>query len=142
MKKLLTIFVLCLSIVTANAQDKKTTFDETVKYINNIFNENKVIFFRQNSNRGSVIKELKVEKNGKVSFMDAANEVSPSEVIGSFNLFDFEKIMQVYDNVYLAGKDDLNLGSFSNFPTSYNSKLENAFKHIRTLCVKEKDPFE
>jgi len=137
MKKLITLFVLFLGLGIANAQTP--TFDETVKYINNIFKEIDVDYFYGDSETGFYITEVKVVKNGKVSFIDSENNV-----INSFNLFDFDKFNGDWAYVDLLDKNNRPIGWWFGISISEPqfSKLEKAFKHLRTLCVKEHDPFE
>jgi|GEM_PF-3030783 len=143
MKKLITLFVLFLGLGLANAQETKPTFDETVNYINNIFKENEVAYFPSKATgfiSEYLVSELKIEQNGRVSFI---NKMS-GKVKGTFNLFDFEKFEENgFGLLFLKDKNDKIIGNFSSaFPKSYIPKLEKAFKHLRTLCVKEHDPFE
>jgi hypothetical protein len=42
----------------------------------------------------------------------------------------------------LLGANGKELAGLIKLPISYSPKLEKAFKHLRTLCTKEKDPFE
>lgn len=146
MKKLITI---CLFMATAFSVNAQTpTFEETVNYINNILKENpKVNYFNGGNGIGKYGKRISVEKTGKLVVYNKDGAV------GSFNVFDFEKceasnpyVESEYGNytgeyITLLGKNNQKLGMFSNLLVSYSTKLEKAFKHLRTFCVKEKDPF-
>lgn len=133
MKNILTLLAIFFGLGLANAQ----TFDETVDYLNNFFKENEVAYFHGDGTMGHYIKEIKVEKNGKISFTDARREIK-----GFFNVFDFEKFNEINKRLLLLDKNNQQIGRFSDFPPTHISKIEKAFKHLRTLCVKEKDPFE
>ena len=138
MKNILTLLAIFFGLGLANAQ----TFDETVDYLNNFFKDNEVSYFPDMATgfmSDYLVSELKVEKNGKVSFINKTT----GKVKGVFNLFEFEKFEVVNGSfLYLRDKNNNKIGNFSRFPSTHISKLENAFKHLRTLCVKEKDPFE
>ena len=138
MKNFLTLLAIYFGMGLASAQ----TFDETVNYINNFFKENEVSYFPDMATgfiSEYLVSELKVEKNGKVSFINKTT----GRVKGVFNLFEFEKLEVVNGSfLYLRDKNNNVIGYFYGFPLSHISKIENAFKHLRTLCVKEKDPFE
>lgn len=62
----------------------------------------------------------------------------------SVNLFDFEKIDAPDEKEWrnLLDKNNNSVGLMSDLPVTYVPKLVNTFKHLRTLCTKEKDPFE
>ena len=138
MKNFLTLLAIYFGMGLASAQ----TFDETVNYINNFFKENEVSYFPDMATgfvSEYLVSELKVEKNGRVSFVNKRT----GKVKGTFNLFEFEKFEE--GNVgflFLKDKNNNIIGHFSRFPSTHIPKLEKAFKHLRTLCVKEKDPFE
>lgn len=42
----------------------------------------------------------------------------------------------------ILDKNNNSIGLISDLPATYVPKLVNAFKHLRTFCTKEKDPFE
>lgn len=138
MKSLLTLLAIFFGLGIANAQ----TFDETVNYINNFFKDNEVSYFPGMATgfmSEYLVSELKVEKNGRVSFINKLT----GKVKGTSNLFEFEKFEEGNSaSLWLEDKNNNIIGRFYGFPLSHISKIEKALKHLRTLCVKEKDPFE
>jgi len=148
MKKLLTIFVLFLGLGLTNAQS--LTFDETVNYINKIFEENddsNINWFSYGSDSGDLIHGIRAEKNGKIIlYSHFGSNVSYSKETknpkGSFNVFNFEKFNENGNSLELLDKNNKMIGRLYRFPPTYISKLEKALKHLQTLCVKEKDPFD
>ncbi|MCU7619182.1 hypothetical protein NZ698_18540 [Chryseobacterium sp. PBS4-4] len=148
MKELLTIFVLFLGLGFTNAQS--LTFDETVNYINKIIEENSgsnISWFNNGSDSGDLIHGIIAEKNGKIilySHLDRNLNYSKEtkNLKGSFNVFDFEKFNEYWKFFELLDKDNKMIGRLYRFPPTYISKLEKALKHLQTLCVKEKDPFD
>ena len=148
MKNLLTLFVLFLGLGMANAQN--LSFDETVNYINKILEENSdlnINWFAYGSNKGDLADGIIAEKNGKITFYSKfSNSYTRSEdtktPTGSFNVFIFDKLNEKDTYVELLDKNNKLIGSLYSFPPSYISKMEKALKHLRTLCIKEKDPFE
>lgn len=152
MKIILILFAFVLTIGATKAQDTKPSFEETVNYINNIFKENKKlnICARGGKNsRGELCHGITASKNGKVVFCShlpttSTGVTNDEYAIFSINLFDFEKIDMPdhHDWRNILDKNNNSIGLISDLPASYVSKLVNAFKHLRTFCTKEKDPFE
>lgn len=145
MKNLLTILVIFLGLGLANAQEKKAlTLDETVTYINNMFKEygTSITFHIPGNQYANYIHKIAVSKNGKlIFFRHLAGEDEKN--MGSFNLFDFEKL-ELGENriVRILDNNDKNIATIYGLSPSDSSKLEKAFKHLRTLCIKEEDPFD
>lgn len=153
MKKLITICIFMATAFSVNAQDGKPTKEETIAYINNIIKENEASnsgvlnFSVPGSNEADGVDGILVNLNGKVTLYNhyfgkflIYNEKEKNP-IGSFNLFDFEKLEISGSEILLLGKNNLELGGFMHLLPIYVPKLEKAFKHLRSFCVKEKDPF-
>mgnify|MGYP003607201637 CR=1 FL=1 len=135
MKNLLTLFVLFLGLGMADAQ----TFDETVNYINKFFKEEgeKVNVFPYRGSNGFGVRNVMIEKNGKVAMN--LYRVGNEQSVFFFSVFDFDRFS---GDVYLLDTNNKEIGSFLYFPPTHISKIEKALKHLRTLCIKEKDLFE
>ncbi|TDX83325.1 hypothetical protein [Epilithonimonas xixisoli] len=133
-KTILTAFLL-LFCLSSFAQDKKPTFEETVTYIHKLLVDTNVFFFPAGKKSGSMIKELIINKNGIINIetYNAGN--------ATINVFEVEKIIKKTSSFGIVDKNDNSLGSMSDFPPNNAPKLENAIKHLKTLCVQEHDPF-
>lgn len=152
MEIILILFAFVLTIGATKAQDTKPSFEETVNYLNNILKENEhlKINFHSNNSGNDLIHGFIVEKNGKViAFNHFPNDSYNKEVknkIGYFDLFEFDHIVvdEYPVGVVLKITDSKGkvLAGLVKLPSSYSTKLEKAFKHLRTFCSKEKDPFE
>lgn len=134
--------VVFLGIGIANAQEKKPTLEETVEYINEIFEDGTISIFSENAKYGNIIKAVKVDLNGKATFYSDVN--TKEKVPGTFSIFDFEKLSNSFpsDIVYLKNKQEAVLVFFGLFPLSQMPKLEKALNHLKIVCIKEKDLFD
>ncbi|MCA6068314.1 hypothetical protein JI747_014070 [Chryseobacterium sp. RG1] len=137
MRKLITIFAIFFVVIT-NAQ----TFDETVNYINNFLKEYPDVSWVPSSSSSAYFADrVIVTKNGKVTFMHTFSGGSEDST-GFFNVFDFQKFNESGEVLELWDSNNKRIGGFYRFPSNYISKIEKAFKHLQTLCTKEKDLFE
>jgi hypothetical protein len=150
MKKLITICLLIATTFSAKAQDMN--FEETVKYINDIFKENSISYFKENSNTSDLINGISVKKDGKIICYNAykgSNRVpldQTNEILFSFNLFDFTRLSYEDKFQYFiknVGGDVkyLDWGFFYGITEPNIMRLNKALTHLRTLCVKTADPF-
>jgi len=153
MKKLLTICLIMATVFAVNAQE--LNFDETVKYI-----KENLIKYRFYHHQGRVgyqiqcnIDNFKATQNGEIllistSGMDAymCNE----QII---NLFEKDKengqeikirYERIRGNDYVVafGSNYYYQLYSDNAPPDVGERLANAFNHLRSLCKKEKDPFD
>lgn len=150
MKKLITICLLIATAFTTNAQEMN--FEETVNYINDIFKENEISYFRENSNTGDFSNGISVKKDGKVICynrykgnvrvtLDESNEI-----LCSFNLFDFTRFTFDGSFNYFIKEDSgqvkyLDWGMFTGMKEPVVIRLNKAFDHLRSFCNKKSDPF-
>lgn len=142
MKKLFLLTVLSFFVFTIKAQ--KLSFEETIKYINN-----KIICC---SSPKSKIKKIEVSKNGAIKIEKEGDLVK-------FNLFDLYKgkdgaySFSEESKLYGFGFDSYNSAVMFRFSADINQyiimtndedakRVASAFRHLLTLCTKEKEPFD
>lgn len=148
MKKLFLILSVCIYVQDLNAQE--LTFEQTVKYI-----KEKLIEF-DDDGRYKDDGEFKATKNGDLRF-DWMSKFK----VNLFNLNDNKRPENIVhgwievahpavdDNMnfpciffYSDGKGIAALYFKSNVTVSDLERLCKALIHLRTLCTKEKDPFD
>ena len=144
MKKLFLFAGIMFFAFAAKAQEMN--FEETVKYIENkLVNSTSEYEFeypieKAHSYRISWVKEVEFNKNGDVNIV--FKYLAPNI---KFNLFNISKtkegILQI-KNVVFFEDNGRELGSFNTPSTVDAERLYKAFLHLRTLCTKEKDPFD
>jgi hypothetical protein len=151
MKKLLTICLLIATSFTVNAQE--LSFEETVKYINDIFKENKIGYHIGGNTSGRFVKGITADKTGKVIIYDlykGASEESKTDkfdvIMCTINLFDIFLITpRDNDRLYLIAESKItprpNVGFFILIPAPLAGRLEKALDHLHYLCEKKADPF-
>ena len=147
MKQIIALCFIAGSVFTLKAQTP--TFEETVNYINDKI--------RCCSSYESL--SISASKNGDVILIHP-----DGDEIFRFNFFIIEndvlaeypylEIIKVYKGIRFAKKktDDgaytlsISIAGFSFIPNIRNedigNKLMKAFEHLRSLCTKEKDPFD
>ncbi len=144
MKKLFLFATLCIIAFTTKA--KELSFEEPVKYIQNKYAE-----FNQDKPNSS-LHSFKAEKNG---ILDIETSGSPSHFnflnLGANRKIDVDRFGMFIDTTQdrsLAIKfySDNNFVSAMYFKTSLTvaglEKIYKALFHLRSLCTKEKDPFD
>lgn len=149
MKHLFLIFALVASTVAVKSQDQKPTFEETVKYINEIVKDNRSFYFPGNSDNTSyLIGEVIVDKSGKILFLG-----SDKRPVGTFYLKDVNWLetycgedggLSIKSYVqYKRWDGSLNfktLGILTDIPIANCERLKKAIIYLQSLCT-EKDPF-
>lgn len=154
MKKLIILFVLFLGLGIANAQDKKPTFDETVNYI--IQNTKGKVMYPGELDaysrvEGYHLKDVKIEKNGKIELIANQEKISNgynNNFSITFNIFDLVEKVDYPDGIrahkFLVHFNGLNVSSGYGITYATDAdaqKVARAFRHLKTLCVKENDLF-
>ena len=115
-------------------------FEETVKYIKvKLDNADKPIRFKlPNWTDWVLIKNVEISKDGKFHFYYHETHL----IINLFELKDSTNgIYSDQDMLYFLKRG----GSFSSFwvySITDAERLTKAFLHLKTLCTKEKDPFD
>jgi hypothetical protein len=138
MKKLL--FILSLFTCTTGFA-QKLSFEETEKYIQNVLTENETFYWPAET--GYFIESIKAKNTAKVVFLQR-NKDGGEKLIGTLNLFDVEEIeITQYSDVSFKFKngEGKKLGEISGLTKENANRLKKAFEYLRTLCIKENDPF-
>lgn len=153
MKKLITLFVLFLGLGLANAQETKPTFDETVNYI--IQNTKGKVMYPGELDaysrvEGYHLKDVKIEKNGKIELItNQQNNLNGNNNFNiTFNIFDLVEKVDYPDGIrahkFLVHFNGLNVSSGYGITYATDAdaqKVARAFRHLKTLCVKDNDLF-
>lgn len=153
MKKLLTICLIMTTVFTVNAQE--LGFDDTVNYI-----KDKLIKYKMYHYQDRVtykiqcnIGDFKATKNGEILLISTSGM---SDYVCSEQIINlFEKDKENGQEIKISYKIDwlknhmIALGSnhyyglvSKNAPPEVLERLAKAFNHLRSLCKKEKDPFD
>ncbi len=137
MKILLTICLLLATTFTVRAQ--KLSFEETVKYIND-----KIVCCSENNfdtiiaKRNGTIKWL----NKSVNLFDLMSiEATENTILhkDGISLYKGISTVCVYFKVSVSDDDEV----LNRFKIKANGeRVYNALQHLRSLCTKEKDPFD
>lgn len=138
MKQLIAVFFLLAITFAANAQEKKLTFDETVKYINNKIGSHKSAI------KNYYIYKFTANKNGEIIF-SFANETPISRNLFSLKDTIYLKesptaYMPRYLRFTFAGDDSYYL-RLNDDNLEELQKIKRAFEYLKSLCTKESDPF-
>lgn len=154
MRKLITLFGLFLGLGIAHAQDKNPTFDETVNYI--IQNTKGKVMYPGELDaysrvEGYHLKDVKIEKNGKIELITNQEKKSNgynNNFSVTFNIFDLVEKVDYPDGIrahkFLVHFNGLNVSSGYGITYATDAdaqKVARAFRHLKTLCVKENDLF-
>ena len=152
MKKLLTICLIMATVFTVNAQE--LNFDETVKYIKDNLIKYKMYQLQDGgaTNLHCSIDDFKAKQNGEIVFVNTSgSSIGCGETI--INLFEKDKktgqAIEVKYEIFWTTDHRIAFGSnfhyqliSSNASPDVLTRLAKAFNHLRSLCKKEKDPFD
>lgn len=134
-------FTICLLLATTCTVKAQTmSFEETVKYIND-----KIICCTENKTDF-----IKVKRDGTIEWLDKSVnlfnlnpiEVTENPLVHKEGMGIFKGISTfcIYFQVTVTGDSDAVLNRFKIYPDA--ERVYKALLHLKSLCTKEKDPFD
>ncbi len=133
MKKLLTICLLIATAFSAKAQDMN--FEETVKYINEKIECCADYKFTLIAMKNGTLKFA----SNSINLFDLSNHKSDYVQYGIYNILNGPSGIS-YVGFSLSPNNSVDLARFANQKDA--ERIYKALLHLRSLCTKEKDPFD
>lgn len=140
MKKLLTICLLIATAFTVNAQEM--SIEETVKYINDKIaccGIDKFIF-KCTTSGNIIVKNPSYVDETIVNIFDLSIEPPAIYEKGDFKINNGVSLYETYISFNLTKTRSISFNSFSTRADA--ERVYKALLHLRSLCTKEKDPFD
>jgi hypothetical protein len=136
-KILLALFIFFLG---TSVKAQEMNFEETVKYIKGkLVNTNEPVRYKlSNWSSWVFIKNIEISKEGKFKFFYNDEKI----IIDLFELEEQPNGLHAYKEELYFVKRGGSLSYFWVYSISDAERLQKAFLHLKSLCTKEKEPFD